>query len=383
MTGKGVPTPSPYEIYGTYLTEEQAEVNKYVDEQKLLWAERGCTIMCDGWTGPTRLSIINFMVYCGGHTVFWKSVDASNRIKDSRYIYDLLASVIDEVGRENVVQIVTDNGSAYKKAGLEIQNHYDIYWTPCAAHCLDLMFEDVAKRRNIQQTIVEARSITTFIYNSSTMLYNVRQECGGDLVRPGPTRFATNYMAMKSLMDNKAALLRVFTSEWYHNDSISRKPNAKQAQGLVLLTGFWEKVEYALRIYEPMYAAIRLFDSEVYPTLSLTYHTFFKMYNQLLDMRGAQWAAERVKERWDRMMVNVLHKAAYYLHPRFHYTEADNRDGHLGNAVLTVFDHLFPNSPGVDCITTELSIFSDAKGAFGKPAAIAARSKAEPRKSKI
>ena len=71
--------------------------------------------MCDGWTGPMKLSIINFIVYCKGNTIFLKSVDASENIKDNKYIYGLLKDVIKEVGEANVVQLVTDNGSAFVK----------------------------------------------------------------------------------------------------------------------------------------------------------------------------------------------------------------------------------------------------------------------------
>ena len=45
--------------------------------------------MCDEWTGPTKLSIINFMLYCKGSTIFLKFVDALENIKDNKYIYDL------------------------------------------------------------------------------------------------------------------------------------------------------------------------------------------------------------------------------------------------------------------------------------------------------
>ena len=64
-----------------------------------------------------KLSIINFMVYSKGNTIFLKSIDASNYIKDNKYIYGLLKDVIKEVGKQNVVQIVTDNGSTFVKVG--------------------------------------------------------------------------------------------------------------------------------------------------------------------------------------------------------------------------------------------------------------------------
>ena len=64
--GMGIEPPSPYESLCQHTK-----------------GEMGCTIMCDGWTGPTKLSIINFMVYSKGSTIFLKSVDGSNKIKDN------------------------------------------------------------------------------------------------------------------------------------------------------------------------------------------------------------------------------------------------------------------------------------------------------------
>ena len=83
--------------------------------------------MCDGWTGPTKLSIINFMVYCKGSTIFLKSIDASDTIKDNKYIYGLLKDVIKEVDEENVVQIVTDNGPTFVKAWKLLMKKYNLY----------------------------------------------------------------------------------------------------------------------------------------------------------------------------------------------------------------------------------------------------------------
>ena len=119
--------------------------------------------MCDGWTGPTKLSIINFMVYSKGSTIFLKYVDVLDKIKDNKYICGLFKDTIKEVREANVVQIVTDNGSAFVKAGKLLMKKYNLYWTPCAAHCIDLMFEDIDKRDSVAQLIMNARKITNFI----------------------------------------------------------------------------------------------------------------------------------------------------------------------------------------------------------------------------
>ena len=107
------------------------------------------------------------MVYCKGSTIFLKSIDASENIKDNKYIYGLLKDLIKEVGEANVVQIVTDNRSTFVKAEKLLMKKYNVYWTPCAAHCIDLMFEDIGKRKSVLDLITNARKITNFIYNHS------------------------------------------------------------------------------------------------------------------------------------------------------------------------------------------------------------------------
>ena len=134
----------------------------------------------------------------------------SYNIKDNKYIYGYLKDVIKEVGEANVVQIVTDNGSAYVKAGKLLMKKYNLYWTPCAAQCIDLMFEDNGKKDSVAQLIRNDRTITNFIYNHGWLLAKMRQVCGGDIVRPGATRFATNYIVLDSLLKKRVDLKKVF-----------------------------------------------------------------------------------------------------------------------------------------------------------------------------
>ena len=194
--GTGVRGPNQYELMTHYLPQHKKELQDWILSQKRNWEDFGVTIMCDGWTGPTRKSIINFMVYCDGRTVFLRSVDASAEVKDADYIYGLLQEVVVEVGAQNVVQIVTDNGSNFKKAGEMLMNNpdYNLFWTPCAAHCIDLMLKDMGKISKVKRVVEQARQVTTFIYNHGYSLNMLRERCGGDLVRPCITRFAMNFI---------------------------------------------------------------------------------------------------------------------------------------------------------------------------------------------
>ena len=84
---------------------------------------------------------------------------------------------------------MTDNGSYYKKVDSMIIKKFDIYWTPCAAHCIDLLFKDFRKTKLVEKTIRDAKVVTNFIYNHSFLLALIRSlECyGGDLICPGVT----------------------------------------------------------------------------------------------------------------------------------------------------------------------------------------------------
>ena len=83
--------------------------------------------MFDGWVKPMKLSIISFIAYSKGTTIFLKSIDESNNIKDQKYIYELLNSVNKDVMKENVVQLDTDNGSTLVNANKLLMKKFNIY----------------------------------------------------------------------------------------------------------------------------------------------------------------------------------------------------------------------------------------------------------------
>ncbi|MCI61752.1 hypothetical protein A2U01_0083009, partial [Trifolium medium] len=54
----------------------------------------------------------------------------------------MIDEVVEEVGEENVVQVVTNNVANYKVVGeMLMTKRKGLYLTPCAAHRVDLMLE--------------------------------------------------------------------------------------------------------------------------------------------------------------------------------------------------------------------------------------------------
>lgn len=108
--------------------------------------------------------------------MFIKSVDASAQIKYARTLCDSLDVFILEVGAENVVQVITDNAANYVAAGrMVMDRHPTLFWTPCAAHCIDLMLEDIGKISFVKDIVESSKSITKFIYNHIYVLSLMRK----------------------------------------------------------------------------------------------------------------------------------------------------------------------------------------------------------------
>ena len=70
--------------------------------------------------------------------------------------------------------------------------------------------------------INNAHKITNFIYNHSWLLAPMRKYYGGDIVQPGATRFATNYIALDSLLKKMVDLKKLFMSDEWAQHKLSR-----------------------------------------------------------------------------------------------------------------------------------------------------------------
>nr|KYP40632.1 hypothetical protein KK1_038021 [Cajanus cajan] len=64
----------------------------------------------------------------------------------------MIDEVVEEVEKENIIQVVTDKAANYKVAGILLMaKRIGMYWTPYATHCFNLMPEDFEKKIPIHQ----------------------------------------------------------------------------------------------------------------------------------------------------------------------------------------------------------------------------------------
>jgi len=134
------------------------------------------------------------------------------------------------------------------------------------------MLEDFEKNISVhQETIPKGQKITSFIYSRTFLISLLQKETKGkELIWLGITRFATSYLTLGSLHDNKGALIRMFTSEAWKNSWYAKTKDGKFIEDVVMDKVFWKNVVICLKGTIPLIKVLRLVDSDV-PAMGFIY----------------------------------------------------------------------------------------------------------------
>ncbi|XP_006584317.1 uncharacterized protein LOC114420524 [Glycine soja] len=328
--GPHFPIPSYHDIKVPLLKKEVEYTENLMKGHREKWVKYGCTIMSDAWTDRKQRCIINFFINSQAGIMFLKSDDGSNFVKTGEKLFELLDAIVEEVGEKNVVQVVNDTGSNYVLASkLLEEKRKHIYWTPCAAHCIDLMLEDIGKLPLTRKTIRRSINLVGFIYaHSSTLslLRNFSNKRG--FVRHAITRFATSYLTLERLHKEKANIRKMFTSDEWILNKLSKEPKGNEAAKVVPMPSFWNSVVYTLKVMAPLVKVLRLVDGERKPAMGYTYEamdkakeTIIKSFNNNESKYKDVFAI--IDKRWNCQLHRPLHAVAYFLNPEFFYGNTD------------------------------------------------------------
>ncbi|XP_051130227.1 uncharacterized protein LOC127250842 [Andrographis paniculata] len=198
--------------------------------------------------------------------IYHNSVYSTNKAKTTDFVYTLMDKEVESVGVDNIVQIVTDSEASMKVAGKKLMRKMKhIFWSSCAALRIDLMLEDIGDILSVKYTIKEARRITGFIYNSDKVVNLMKTYTNGrDLLRPGITRFATEFVAIESLLRYATDLKRMCISrEWVkYNNTSRRRHEAGDISYLILNERFWKRIRRVCGVMEPLVKVLKVVDQD-------------------------------------------------------------------------------------------------------------------------
>jgi hypothetical protein len=379
--GKGYVPPGSEALRTTLLKKAKDRVTGKLADIKESWKLTGCTILSDGWSDLCHRPLINVLVYSPQGVLFLKAVNAMDRVKTSEFIFGILDEAIQEVGEENVVHVITDNASNCVGAGKLIMEKYNqIYWTPCAAHCLDLMLHDLAKFPWVNETIRRAKTIANFIINHRLTLSIYRKNASKELLRPCDTRFATFYITLKRVVEEKASLRAVFCNTEWERSTLSKETKGKNVEQIVLNNGFWENANKVLKICGPIVNVLRMVDGDkpcmgfVYESIDRCKEAIATAFNNVEADYKEIW--DLIDQRW-KMMHSPLHAAACYLDPRL-FGLPRHRDEEIMNGLIQSIEKLNPDPEIAGLIRSQLRAYRLEEGLFGTQSAKYDRSRSDP-----
>ncbi|KAJ7001860.1 hypothetical protein NC653_012061 [Populus alba x Populus x berolinensis] len=345
----------------------------------------------NGWSNRRNVPIVNFLAYSPRGTIFLKSVDTSGLRKDKETLLKMFDEVVKEVGQKNIVQFVSDNEFAFKAVGKALQQRYDtFFWSPCAAHFIDLMLENISDPRYfpmIDETIKKARNIIKFIYNHAWVLALMRKDFtnGNDLCRPSITRFATHFLSIQCLLKFKKELRQMFTCMKWVESSHGKSKVGKEITAIILQDKyFWPRCEHIVKVSEPLVQVLRLANSEEKPAMGYLYEAMDKekeaIKTRLKKNRVSQYGPyiRVIDARWDKQLHNPLHAAGCFLNPGIYFRPSFSKQKEVTRGLLSTITRLVPDCDTQDVISGQLEEYKKATGDFGMPLAIRQREKLNP-----
>ncbi|XP_021311771.1 uncharacterized protein LOC110433614 [Sorghum bicolor] len=374
--GPGFVPPTQDALRGKLLEEEYERTKSLLQEREAEKMKNGCSIMTDAWSDRKRRSIMNVCTNCAEGTSFISSKEMSDVSHTSELIFELVDKAIEEIGPDNVVQVVTDNASnnmGAKRLLEEKRPH--IFWTSCAAHTINLMLQGIGNMPRFKKVVDQAKAFTIFAYGHTRTLECLR--CfteGKEVVRPGVTRFASNFLTLASMQEKKDQLRKmVVHSKWDTLKDVKSK-KGKEATATILSPSFWRDVKLTLAVFEPLVKVLRLVDGDVRPSLGFVYGELLKAKKQIKDAFGTVEARFKdviavVEKKMNGRLDSPLHLTAYLLNPHYSYSDPSIFDQpKISEGFIACVEKFYYHDEDMQhqAANIELKKFQNREGPFSK-----------------
>ena len=126
-------------------------------------------------------------------------------------------------------------------------------------------------------------------------------------MRPSATRFATTFIALKSLHDHKHDLQALVTSKFFVDFKYSRDNKSKVVVSIILDNRFWNDCLIVVNLMSPLMCLLRIVDCDERPSMGYVYKGMYrvrlgikKLFNY--NKRLYKPYIEIIKQHWDQQL---------------------------------------------------------------------------------
>ncbi|CAI5457456.1 unnamed protein product [Closterium sp. Yama58-4] len=355
MYAKPYTLPTPYKVSGPLLDKLKADSEDLLRPLKDSWKTSGCSLSVDGWTDIKSRGFVCVIAQNDTAPVIVDIVDSKTAKKTGDYLATLIQGAITTVGPKHVVQVVMDNASNNKNAASKLSADYPhIFFTNCAAHCLDLMLHDIGKIPAVKLVLSQVHQVVMMIKGSASAVVLFRELFTKlSLVRPGATRFGTQVIMLGRFLEVKRTLRAMVISEEWEDAAVAKTEEGMEVRKLLLDDVFWDRGTAVHRLMTPIYEVLRAVDTraqvmgQLYGLmLEATVKTnaaaetaaahFIKRTGLLLPKDKSSFLTSIkaiIARRWDAQLHNPLHAIGWLLNPRNQYIGEVRNDKEIRKGV--------------------------------------------------
>ncbi|XP_060182829.1 uncharacterized protein LOC132612752 [Lycium barbarum] len=220
-----------------------------------------------------------------------------------------------------------------------------IYWTPCTAHCINLIFRDIFKINPYASVFSKATKIYAYISQRPLLLNLMRKF----------TNERNLFLHAKEKLKNL-----VTSNEWKQSKHAKEIAGKKVARNLIS-PSFWDDLCKALKVSSPLIIVLRLVDGEkkppkgyLYEAMDLCKESIAKAFGG--DERKYEKVFKIIDKRWSDQLHRPSHAAGHILNPELYYKNAvvETLDGEVWDDYISSLDKLVPDPRLRDRMSIEL-----------------------------
>ncbi|XP_072064389.1 uncharacterized protein [Arachis hypogaea] len=169
-------------------------------------------------------------------------------VKNASMLCHLFSEVIEWIGPKDIMHVVTDNATNYVAAGRLINQKYEnIYWSPCAAHCLNLILKYISSMAHISNLVSCALKII-------------------------------------SIVDKKADLQALVVDSFFTGHKLGMSANGRTVSAIILDSMFWDDYFTICEIMGPLIELLKIVDADDKPSLGYVYDGMIRAEDAIKDM---------------------------------------------------------------------------------------------------
>ncbi|XP_031253468.1 uncharacterized protein LOC116115045 [Pistacia vera] len=354
------------------LREEVRRMGKYVKRVRDCWEKTGCSLLLDEWVDEKGRDLVNFLVDCPEGIIYIRSSDLSAFIGEIDALRVLLEEVIEEIGVQNVVQIITSSTTTRMWPAIRhiVGRHTNVYWALESSHYIGVILEKIGMMNPFREILSMAKTLTKFIYGDENLLKLFRfHSHGHDLIKPHRIRSVMAFLNLGNIVSQKQNLHEMVASLKWRNSTWASTTQGKSIVNLLDNLSFWKGAKVLLAATTPILRAVCPINGKSLLMAGYLYESFRRMKEEIKVQLGNKasrympfWTI--IDEIWDIYLHRPLHSAGYYLNPGIFYTKNFYSDCEVEHGLERCITSMVEDPNDQALISKQLQEYEQAGGGF-------------------